>query len=69
MRNFGSVGTAKDILKLALIGIFSQFLLCNAGFAQDEERDVIQFTGVVTDIDTISGIMGAHVYVPKGGRG
>jgi len=63
------VGIAKDILKLALIGVFFQLIFCNAGFAQDENRDVIQFTGVVADADTISGIMGAHVYVPKGGRG
>lgn len=63
------MGIAKDILKLALIGIFSQFLFCNATFAQDEKPDAIQFTGVVADRDTVSGIMGAHVYVPKRGWG
>lgn len=63
------MGIEKDILKLALIGIFFQFLFCEATFAQDDQRDVIQFTGVVADSDTISGVMGAHVYVPKGGRG
>ncbi len=37
--------------------------------AQDDKRDVIQFSGVVSTADTLMGIMGAHVYVPKGGRG
>lgn len=37
--------------------------------AQSNNRDVIQFSGVVTTIDTTSGIFGAHVYVPKEGRG
>ena len=37
--------------------------------AQNEQKDVIQFSGVVTTQDTLSGIIGAHIYVPKGGRG
>lgn len=63
------MGIEKDILKLALIGIISQFLFCKATFAQDDQRDVIQFTGVVADSDTISGIMGVHVWVPKRQQG
>lgn len=35
----------------------------------NDRRDVIQLTGVVTTIDTASGIFGAHIYVPKEGRG
>ena len=46
-----------------------QFILINNVFSQEEKRDVIQFSGVVSNQDTVSGIMGAHVYVPKGGRG
>jgi hypothetical protein len=37
--------------------------------AQQDERDVIQFSGVVTTNDTTAGIIGAHVYVPQEGRG
>ncbi|NJN28161.1 MAG: carboxypeptidase-like regulatory domain-containing protein [Cyclobacteriaceae bacterium] len=37
--------------------------------AQQEKPDVVQFSGVVSSPDTLMGIMGAHVYVPKGGRG
>ncbi len=37
--------------------------------AQDDKKDIIQFSGVVATQDTATGIMGAHVYVPKGGRG
>ncbi len=37
--------------------------------AQEDQSKVIQFSGVVTTQDTVSGIMGAHIYVPKRGRG
>ncbi len=59
----------KNILFLFLIGI--SFLLLSSGsvLAQDNKKDVIQFSGVVTTQDTISSIMGAHVYVPKRGWG
>ena len=63
------MGIAKDIIKLAFIGIFAQLIFSKATFAQEVERDVIQFTGVVATKDTVSGIMGAHVYIPKRGWG
>lgn len=47
------------------------FLIC-AGLvlrAQDDNRRVIQFTGVVFASDSSSVVPGVHVYVPKGGRG
>ncbi len=37
--------------------------------AQNEKPDVIQFSGIVATQDTTGGIIGAHIYVPKGGRG
>jgi hypothetical protein len=45
------------------------FIYALPAAAQHENRKVIQFSGVVSTADTLSGIMGAHVYVPKGGRG
>lgn len=63
------MGVAKNILILALIGVLFQVLIFGSISAQDKERDVIQFSGVVTNQDTVSGIMGVHIYVPKGGRG
>jgi hypothetical protein len=63
------VGILKYISGYLFVGIFMLFFTVEPSFAQDEKRDVIQFSGVVTTSDTISGIMGAHVYVPKGGRG
>jgi hypothetical protein len=38
-------------------------------FAQEDGRDVVQFSGVVVTSDSSMGIPGVHVYVPKGGRG
>ena len=55
-------------------GLFLSIILMS-GFlvkevqAQEDERDVIQFSGVVTTMDTTMGILGAHVYVPKTGQG
>lgn len=69
MRNFGFVGVAKNISILALIGVLFQVLIFGSISAQDKERDVIQFSGVVTNQDTVSGIMGVHIYVPKRERG
>ena len=37
--------------------------------AQDTEKKVIQFTGVVFEIDSSSVVPGTHVYIPKAGRG
>ncbi|MEP5613619.1 MAG: carboxypeptidase-like regulatory domain-containing protein [Cyclobacteriaceae bacterium] len=42
-----------------------------AGFciAQDQEREIIQFTGVVFNQDSTSIVPGVHIYIPKSGRG
>ncbi|MEM0940675.1 MAG: carboxypeptidase-like regulatory domain-containing protein [Bacteroidota bacterium] len=34
-----------------------------------QEREVVQFTGVVFGIDSTSVIPGTHIYIPKSGRG
>jgi len=63
------VSSAKYILIVIIGGFFSLTFAVESSLAQDDERDAIQFSGVVATQDTLSGIMGAHVYVPKGGRG
>ena len=63
------MGKARNIVIIALFGVLSQFILVDQAVSQDSDRDVIQFSGVVSDQDTVAGILGAHVYVPKGGRG
>lgn len=37
-------------------------------FAQDEKK-IVQFTGVVIDTETDQGVPGVHIFAPKGGRG
>jgi hypothetical protein len=32
-------------------------------------RKIVQFTGVIVGLDSLTGIPGVHVYVPKAGRG
>ena len=53
------------ILTMLLFGI----LVYTPLHAQDKKRDVIQFSGVVVEQDSTSGLAGVHIYVPKGGRG
>lgn len=65
----GFVGIEKNISLVAIIGVFLLFISFINVSAQTEKRDVIQFSGVVSDQDTVSGIMGVHVYVPKRGKG
>jgi hypothetical protein len=36
---------------------------------EDNERKIVQFTGVVFADDSLSVLPGVHVYIPKGGRG
>ena len=68
-RTKASKPKARNILIIAFFGFLSQFIVVHQASSQDSDRDVIQFSGVVSDQDTIAGILGAHVYVPKGGRG
>ncbi len=68
-RKIGFVGSAKYFSLISFIGLFVLLVCTMEAVAQDEKRDVIQFSGVVTDQDTISGILGAHIYAPKSRRG
>jgi hypothetical protein len=54
---------------LTVFGLFFQLAFATSALGQEEDRKVIQFSGVVSTADTLAGILGAHVYVPKGGRG
>lgn len=44
------------------------FLIATPSIAQNEKR-IIQFSGVVVGEDSVSGVPGVHIFVPKGGRG
>ncbi len=59
----------KHIILFVVFGIIIQFSIASSTLAQDGKKDIIQFSGVVATQDTATGIMGAHIYVPKGGRG
>ena len=48
-----------------LIVIF--FLFSHFTFSQGEKK-IIQMSGVVVGADSISGVGGGHIYVPKAGR-
>jgi len=51
---------------LYLSAIF--FLFNHFSFSQGEKK-IIQMSGVVVGADSISGVGGVHIYVPKAGRG
>ncbi|WP_421763496.1 carboxypeptidase-like regulatory domain-containing protein [Ekhidna sp.] len=55
-------------MRYILILSFFVFSLCNVS-AQEEVKNVIQFTGVVFGADSTSVVPGTHVYIPKSGRG
>ena len=63
------MGNFQKAFAVILIFVLGQLSDQNIASAQDDEREVIQFSGVVTTKDTVSGILGAHIYVPKEGRG
>jgi hypothetical protein len=65
----GLVRISRYILSVLIFAVSIQCFFIAESNGQDSDRDVIQFTGVVTTTDTTSGIFGAHVYVPKEGRG
>ncbi|MEQ8552994.1 MAG: carboxypeptidase-like regulatory domain-containing protein [Cyclobacteriaceae bacterium] len=55
---------------LKKILLYSALIVFSLGLAaQDQEKKVIQFTGVIFGADSVSIIPGVHVYVPKVGRG
>jgi hypothetical protein len=66
----GFVRINRNILSFIIFAFYLQCFFVQEAIGQrTDDRDVIQFTGVVTTTDTTYGIIGAHVYVPKVGRG
>lgn len=53
------------IFSIALLGCLSAAF---DGFAQSKKR-VIQLSGIILSEDSVSGLPGVHIYVPKAGRG
>lgn len=50
-------------------GLFFLLIFAGLGLAQDQERQIIQFTGVVFGQDSTTSVPGVHIYIPKSGRG
>lgn len=63
------MGILRNIRGLFILFFFASCFLFQDAYAQEDKRDIVQFSGVVTTMDTTQGIAGAHVYVPKDGRG
>ncbi len=55
----------RQLLALTFILLTSAVLLSQ----EKPHKDVIQFTGVIFDMDSSSVVPGTHVYIPKSGRG
>ena len=53
------------MLLMAVGGLF----VTSVTQAQNYKRRVIQLSGIVLGEDSVSGLPGVHVYVPKAGRG
>jgi len=58
----------KKITFSALFLVILWLAACPVTFGQNQKR-IIQLSGVVLGSDSVSGIPGVHVYVPKAGRG
>lgn len=59
----------RRVYLLALVVAIAGLLMVSEGQAQNYKRRVIQLSGVVLGEDSVSGLPGVHVYVPKAGRG
>jgi len=53
------------ILIILLVGFFAS----PSVNAQNNKRRIIQLSGIILGEDSVSGVPGVHVYVPKAGRG
>lgn len=59
-----------SVLRVSII--LSLLFILNDGFGQDRKiakKRVIQFAGVVFGSDSSTVVVGAHIYIPKSGRG
>lgn len=59
----------KKVYWLALIITVTGVVASLESYAQNNKKRIIQLSGVVLGEDSVSGIPGVHVYVPKAGRG
>lgn len=58
----------KRVYLLALLVTLCGVMAISDGHAQNKKR-IIQLSGIVLGEDSVSGLPGVHVYVPKAGRG
>lgn len=58
----------KRVYVLVLVMTVGGMMAATSGYAQ-VKRKIIQLSGVVLGEDSVRGLPGAHVYVPKAGRG
>jgi hypothetical protein len=58
----------KRVYVLVLVMTVGGMMAASSGYAQVKRR-IIQLSGVVLGEDSVRGLPGAHVYVPKAGRG
>ena len=58
----------KRVYLLALLITVCGVMAISDGYAQNKRR-IIQLSGIVLGEDSVSGLPGVHVYVPKAGRG
>ena len=58
----------KRVYLLALLITVCGVMAISDGHAQNKRR-IIQLSGIVLGEDSVSGLPGVHVYVPKAGRG
>lgn len=63
------VSVNRNVKRTILITAVVAALLCFAPTAFSQQKRVIQLSGVVLGQDSVSGLPGVHVYVPKAGRG
>ncbi len=52
-----------------VITFFVAFLITGFCYSQEQEKEIIQFTGVVFNQDSTTVVPGVHIYIPKSGRG
>lgn len=60
----------KELVKHVLAGLIGIIFIGFAFVSQAQvDKRIIQFSGIVVGEDSISGVPGVHIFVPKGGRG
>lgn len=52
-----------------LLPFIGLIFLSFSGFSQDQEKKVIQLSGIILNADSTDAVPGVNIYVPKKGRG